>query len=81
MAYNEVPVYSTSISTGNYPTGATIRPQPQSPDALSDLGQASQVYAECAASFIAARDNLNDARTRWQECRDVVAKTQEAEGV
>lgn len=71
----------TITSNPAWQATATIRAQPQSPDALANLGKASQEYAEAANAYIAARDTLNDVRGRWNECRDAVAKLAEAEGI
>ena len=79
--YDEPRSFSGGTSTTIYPQAQTVRPEPQSPSALADLSKASQAYAEAASVFINARDNLTDARARWQECRDVVAKVAEAEGI
>jgi hypothetical protein len=82
MAYNEPQPFTNTVSSGAYPVAtATIRAQAQSPMALEDLAKASAAYAQCASTFIEARDALTDARNRWQECRDAVAKTTEQENV
>lgn len=73
--------YETTSNVYEVARTATIRAEPQAPTALGALGRASTEYAEAAAAFIDARDRLDDARSRWNECRDAVAKLVEVEGV
>lgn len=63
------------------PEAATPRRQPEAPAALSELADASQRYAAAAGAYINARNDLDEARSRWQHLRDIVSKTTEADGV
>lgn len=81
MAY-ETTGYSSGVTMSATSIRAeTIRPAAQSPEVLKALAEASQAYSAAAGAFIQARDNLSDARARWQELRDNFAKVSEQEGV
>jgi len=81
MAYNDVSAYSVAQGSTTYPEAKMIRPEPQSPAALVELSATAKAYAEAAGAFIVARDNLTDARERFNHVRDLFAKHAESEGI
>lgn len=72
---------SSSSITSTYAQPLTARPEPAVVGALRNLGEASHALAVASDTFLAARDALNEARERYQSCRDIVAKEQEGAGV
>lgn len=76
--------------------GYTGRPEPSYPQPMSapapratptvvpvlhQLAEAAHLYAAKAEEYIAARDGLNDARSRFQLLREQAAKEAESEQV
>ena len=70
------------VNTSNiYPAPTPARDVPAAVGALHELGEAAHVLAACVETYIQARIAWQDALSKYNHLREIVAKESEQAGI